>query len=236
MTNTESQTLASIVTGNHKAAAVLEKYDLDFCCRGKRSLADACAEKGLSAGMILTELESMYSGNQCKELVFEKMNAQQLISHILLHHHFYVKQAIPQILLHLEKVAAKHSERFPYMPKVLNIFIKVQDEMLSHMYKEEKILFPRILDDHQQKLAGAEACNIPGYISNPVAVMESEHDMVGQLMYDIRSLTNNYTIPENACTTFTTVLNELKDFENDLHTHVHLENNILFPLAMEKAV
>lgn len=230
MTTLSEQTLATIVTNNHSTVPVLEKYDLDFCCKGKRTLTDACTEKGLPLDSILAELEQ--SGiNVSSKMPFTEMTAEQLISYILINHHFYVKQSMPAIIGHLEKVAAKHGERFPNMVEVLGLFREINDEMTMHMHKEEVILFPRIkevaglLDAHQHRNLA------PGYISAPIQVMEHEHDHAGDVLYKIRNLTNNYTPPAGACTTFQVCLAELKAFEEDLHRHVHLENNVLFPLA-----
>ncbi|MEP7237131.1 MAG: iron-sulfur cluster repair di-iron protein [Ferruginibacter sp.] len=230
MTNLAEQTLASIVTNNHFTVPVLEKYNLDFCCKGKRTLTDACMEKGLSVEKISGELENALTALQ-NNMPFTEMTAEQLVSYILIHHHFYVKQSMPTILGHLEKVAAKHGDRFPYMIEVLNLFKEINAEMTLHMHKEEMILFPRIkeiaalLDDHQHRNV------VAGYIAAPIQVMEQEHDHAGNILYQIRELTNNYTPQAQACTTFLVSLAELKEFEEDLHRHVHLENNILFPLA-----
>ncbi|MBK8788265.1 MAG: iron-sulfur cluster repair di-iron protein [Chitinophagaceae bacterium] len=230
MTNIAEQTLATIVTNNHFTVPVLEKYDLDFCCKGKRTLADACTEKGISIEAISEELEKS-SEIPTTKMPFTEMTAEQLISYILIHHHFYVKQSMPTIIGHLEKVAAKHGDRFPYMAEVLSLFREINDEMTMHMHKEEVILFPRIKEVTAQQEAHQHSNLAPGYIAAPIQVMELEHEHAGDILYKIRSLTNNYTPPEGACTTFQVSLAELKEFEEDLHRHVHLENNLLFPLA-----
>jgi regulator of cell morphogenesis and NO signaling len=138
---------------------------------------------------------------------------------------------MPTILGHLEKIAAKHGERFPYMVEVLCLYNEIKEELTSHMMKEETILFPRIKElealsniSHSRKLS-------EGFVSAPIHVMELEHEHAGDLLYKIRELTNAYTPPADACTTFKVSLAELKEFEEDLHKHVHLENNLLFPLA-----
>ena len=231
MTNIAEQKLATIVTNNHFTVPVLEKYHLDFCCKGKRTLAEACTEKGLSIETISEELEKATTELQSNKMPFTAMNAEQLISYILIYHHFYVKQSMPTILGHLEKVASKHGDRFPYMVEVLAIFKEINDEMTAHMYKEEAILFPRIKEVEGFQHAHQHANLSEGYISAPIQVMEHEHDHAGNLLYRIRELTNIYTPPAEGCTTFQVCLAELKEFEEDLHRHVHLENNLLFPLA-----
>jgi regulator of cell morphogenesis and NO signaling len=235
MINLTEQTLASLVSSNHQSAAVLEKYQLDFCCKGKRTLADACKEKGLNLPKITTELEFLLNGPSEKHLPFEEMTAEQLIGHILIHHHFYVKQALPRIRQHIEKVAYKHGENFPYMIKVYENFVAVYEELSMHMEKEELILFPRI-KEIERHIQQKDNTHYPkGYLTSPINVMEQEHEHAGSLLNEIRVLTNNYSIPESACTTFRVTLAELKEFEEDLHKHVHLENYILFPKA-EKMV
>jgi regulator of cell morphogenesis and NO signaling len=229
MTNIAEQTLASIVTANHQTVPVLEKYNLDFCCKGKRTLSEACTEKGLSLEAILEELQISTGGDTA--LQFSAMNAEQLVQHILLRHHFYVKQSMPSIQDHLVKVAAKHGDRFPYMFEVLNLFITLRNEMSLHMQKEEVILFPRIKEIESLYLFKQKRNIESNYIFGPVGVLENEHDIAGEIMSCIRELTGNYTAPGEACTTFKVVLAELKEFEEDLHKHVHLENNLLFPLA-----
>lgn len=229
MTDLANNTLASIVTKNHQAVPVLEKYHLDFCCKGRRTLSEACEEKGISLESILQELA--ITGAEKPGLVFDELTAEELISYIIIHHHLYVKQTMPVILGHLQKVATKHGERFTYMPKVFDLFLTINGEMLLHMNKEENILFPRIREIAANANAAHKKQFAAGFIDGPVSVMEQEHDQAGSIMYNIRELTSNYTAPADACTTFRVVLAELKAFEEDLHRHVHLENNILFPLA-----
>lgn len=231
MTSIAEQTLANIVTHNHATVPVLEKYHLDFCCKGKRTLQEACKEKELSLETIISELEKTTKSEQNSRMPFTEMNAEQLIGYILIHHHFYVKQSMPTMLSHLEKIASTHGDRFPYMIEVLELFNEINEEMTSHMQKEEMILFPRIKEVEALFSVNQNGKLREGYISEPVQVMEAEHDHAGEIMYKIRQLTNTYMPPIDACTTFKVSLAELRAFEEDLHRHVHLENNLLFPLA-----
>ncbi len=158
-----------------------------------------------------------------------------MISYITIHHHFYVKNSVSTIFSHIEKVATKHGDRYPHMKEVSKLFLEVIEDLLPHMEKEEKNLFPEI-----KRLAEGitNAWNIDSdsiLINMPIQVMETEHDHAGQLLYKIRELTNEYTPPEDACTTHRVCLDELRFFEQDLHQHVHLENNILFPMAKKMA-
>ena len=218
MENIQEASLKSIALENFELIPILEKYSLDFCCRGKTTLKQACIEKEVSLESILAELNQASSSKKT-QMPFTEMTAEQLISYILIHHHFYVKNSIPTILNHIEKVNSKHGEKYPHMEKVLALFNAVADELLQHMQKEEGILFPRIKN---------------GYIDGPISMMEIEHEKAGDLLFEIRELTQQYLAPDTACTTHRICLDELKAFELDLHQHVHLENNILFPMAKQK--
>lgn len=231
MSKIAEQTLASIVTAQHQTVPVLEKYNLDFCCKGKRTLEQACKEKGWLVEEVLKELESASELDTASATPFKEMNADELIQHILIRHHFYVKQSMPTIQEHITKVATKHGDRFPYMFEVLHLFIQLKNEMTMHLHKEEAILFPRIKEVASLHHFNQKREIDSNYIFGPVGVMEAEHDEAGKICSLIRELTNNYQPPADTCTTFKVTLAELKEFEEDLHRHVHLENNLLFPLA-----
>lgn len=231
MKNLEQQSLSSIVLEQHELVPVLEKYNLDFCCRGKQTLAEACAEKNIDLAKLVLEMnESVSPGTAAS--VFTRMSAEELIAHILPHHHFYVKNSMPVIINHLDKLVSKHGERYPHLNRILQLFTAVKDEMLAHMQKEEQVLFPRIKEITALISQEKELIYLRDYITSPIKAMETEHDHAGQALFEIRRITNNYTAPEDACTTHQVCLQELKAFENDLHQHVHLENNILFPMAL----
>jgi len=232
MNNQITKSLAQIVNDNHKAASVFEKYDLDFCCKGKRSLQDACIEKSLPVEKLLSELQAV--NDNCEVPVdFQKMTLTQLADYIVTKHHAYVKAEMPQIFSSLQKVATKHGDRHPEMRKVFELFSVIKSEMEEHMDKEELILFPRIEVAEEGALAEKTANMNVFYIQHPIQMMEAEHEKAGQLMTEIRELTGNYTPPNDACTTYRLSFAELRAFESDLHQHVHLENNILFPRAIE---
>ena len=232
MNNQITKSLAQIVNDNHKAASVFEKYDLDFCCKGKRSLQEACIEKALPVEKLLSELQAV--NDNCEVPVdFQKMTLTQLADYIVTKHHAYVKAEMPQIFSYLQKVATKHGDRHPEMRKVFELFSVIKSEMEEHMDKEELILFPRIEVAEEGALAEKTANMNVFYIQHPIQMMEAEHEKAGQLMTEIRELTGNYTPPNDACTTYRLSFAELRAFESDLHQHVHLENNILFPKAIE---
>lgn len=229
-----SLTLAQIVNNNHQAASIFEKYHLDFCCKGKRSLAQACSEQQLPVSRVAEELEDIFAkGNKRQMVDFDQMNLTQLCDYILNTHHAYVKNEMPQIYAYLHKVSSKHGDRHPELYKIFQVFAAVKEEMEGHMKKEELVLFPRIKE--LQKLTNNENANLQlnlAYLQSPIQVMEQEHDHAGSLLNDIRMLSQDYTPPQDACTTYRLSFAALKAFELDLHQHVHLENNILFPKAI----
>lgn len=225
------ETLSNIVLNDHRTATVLEKHRLDFCCRGKRTLLEACGGNEELTNQIVTELESA-AGDACAiHMPFSEMTADQLIAHILVHHHFYVKKIMAPLCTHLEKVAVKHGSRYPHMIEVFQLFVEVSNEMAVHMQKEENILFPAIKQAEAAYKSNSVTLRDRSVIEGATVAMETEHDHAGELMRRINELTKGYTAPQDACTTHRLSLAELKHFEEDLHIHVNLENNLLFPLA-----
>ncbi|HET7898037.1 MAG TPA: iron-sulfur cluster repair di-iron protein [Flavisolibacter sp.] len=223
-----NKTISQIVAEHHQTAPVFEKYGIDFCCKGKRPLEEACTERALNKEEIVAELNNAIATNHTVT-DFNALSLSALADYIVRTHHTYVKFNMPQIYNYVLRVATKHGERFPFMNEVFQLFSEVQEEMNQHMLKEERILFPRIKQLETEGLA-----DIPlEYYTGPISVMENEHEKAGSLLYQIRELTNQYTAPEGACTTFRLSLASLQDFEADLHQHVHLENYILFPKAVE---
>ena len=231
MTNQMTKSLAQIVNDNHKAASIFEKYNLDFCCKGKRSLQEACIEKSLPIEKLLIELQAI--NNTCETPVdFGKMTLTQIADYIVSKHHAYVRTEMPQIFAYLQRVATKHGDRHPEMRKVFELFSIIKNEMEDHMDKEELILFPRIEAAEEGAFENKTTNMNVFYVQHPIQVMEAEHEKAGQLMGEIRELTGNYTPPQDACTTYRLSIAALQAFETDLHQHVHLENNILFPKAI----
>lgn len=222
-----NKSLSSIVTENYEAAQVFEKYGLDFCCKGKRPLAAACEEKAIDTDNLLRDLNEVLLANS-NPSEFDQMPLSTLIGHIIDTHHSYVKDSLPRISSHIFKVATKHGERFPYMKRVYVLFTQMKKELEFHMEKEEQLVFPRIKEIEE----GKPLPDQPQYLRAPIDVMEEEHEVAGTFMQMISELTSGYNAPAEACTTFQVALNELKGFEADLHQHVHLENNILFPKAI----
>jgi regulator of cell morphogenesis and NO signaling len=230
-------TLKTIVTDNFQTAAIFEKYSLDFCCRGGRTIDDACKEKGIDVASVLTDILSIEKKEGTSAEQFTAMDPDILCDHIVETHHAYVSRMIPVLFTHTKKIAAVHGENHPELFRIAQHFETVAIELTQHMQKEEQLLFPFIRQLQAAKRSGQTAAAAPfGSVQNPIRMMEAEHQNAGDELYEIRSLSKGYTPPEDACTTFRVTYQELQSFERDLHQHVHLENNILFPraLAMEQ--
>ena len=226
-------TVAKIVAKNYKAADVFKKYEIDFCCGGNVSLAEACEKKKINFYDIQNELQNIDNQSD-SNFDFDRWELDFLIDFIINQHHSYVVENIPLIIQYSDKVAKVHGENHPETIEINKLFHEVAKELADHMQKEEKILFPFI---KQMVKAKKESIPMPpavfGTVKNPIRMMETEHETAGDIFKQIAKLSNNYQPPLGACTTFRVLYAKLKEFEADLHKHVHLENNILFPKASE---
>lgn len=233
-----SATLKAIVTEDFRAAAVFERYSLDFCCKGGVTIAEACAGREVDPAGVYADLEeALRTPGDPDES--GRWTPDTLIDHIIRTHHAYVRSAIPVLSVHTRKIADVHGPNHPEVIAIAAQFGAVAAELLHHMQKEEMILFPYIM---QMAAAARQGRTLaaPGFGSahNPIRMMEAEHAAAGDALYGIRALSNTYTPPPDACTTYRVTYQELRQFEEDLHRHVHLENNILFPsaLALEREI
>ncbi len=232
-TELRTATLKELVTNNFQTAAVFEKYSLDFCCRGGKTIDEACKEKGINLLTVLDELSQVENDNKNVSTSFTEMAPDVLCNHIVNTHHAYVAKMIPVLYAHTQKVAAVHGANHPELISIAKHFETVALEFQQHMKKEEQMLFPFIKALYAATKKNEPVIHSPfGSVKNPIQMMETEHQHAGDEMFEIRSLSNNYTIPEDGCTTYRITYKELQDFERDLHEHVHLENNILFPAAV----
>jgi regulator of cell morphogenesis and NO signaling len=223
-----------IVLSNPAARQVLEDAGLDYCCGGGRSLHEACLQADASAEEILDRLRGNSKNTGPDESNWMAAPLSELTRHIREKHHQYVREAIPRMQALLEKVTTKHGKDHPEVEDIRSFFTELGKEMIMHMQKEEQILFPYV--DALERAANAHGSVEPPFfqtVKNPIYAMMKEHDAVGELVKQIRSLSAEYTAPADACTSFKTLYAGLKEFEADLHQHVHLENNILFPRAVE---
>lgn len=232
MTATLDMTIRDIVANDFRTAAVFQRHGIDFCCKGGRSIQDACQNSRVTADEVLKEIAEATTTPATGGARFNAWDLATLVSYIVGNHHAFVRQAMPVLLTHTKKVAGVHGDRHPELPEVAQLFSEVAGEMTSHMAKEEQILFPYIVAlEEASRRAGGRPSAPFGTVRNPIRMMEAEHESAGDAMARIRSLTSDYAIPDGACTTYRVCLQELEAFERDLHEHVHLENNILFPKA-----
>lgn len=231
-----TERVGGIVARDYRAAGLLERHDIDFCCGGDATLEDACRAAGVDVDHVIAELAELSAEAAEAAERWESRDLDELTRHIVRTHHAYITSAIPIISGHLHTVARVHGMRHHEMIEAARWFDRLADELVPHMRKEEMVLFPRIEDLVRACRSGrAPACDVPGSLESPIDAMRDEHEEAGEAMRQIRRLTNNFVPPDDACTTYHATLNELAAFEADLHRHVHLENNILFPRASELA-
>lgn len=223
-----------IALANPEARQILEDAGVDYCCGGGKSLHDACAHADVSAEEILKRLRENSKLVRPDEKAWTSAPLGDLTRHIREKHHRYVREAIGRIKTLLEKVKAKHGENHPEIAEVQRLFTEVGQEMIMHMQKEEQILFPYI-DTVERSTTGSGSLEPPFFqtVKNPIHAMMKEHDSAGDLLKQIREASGDYTPPTDACTSYKALYQDLREFEADLHQHVHLENNILFPRAVE---
>lgn len=229
----KERTVGQIVAYDYRAAQVFRNYGLDFCCGGNLTIEEACEKKDVDPNKVHTALQSLTDENG-KEDNYDQWSLDFLVDYIVNNHHQFSRKKLPEIGAYAKKVAKVHGERHPELTEIYYEFTKLHSEMINHLDKEEELLFPYIKEMVEAE-KNNEAPEQPDYISaaNPVSMMEDEHDEAGEAIAKIRELSNDFTPPEDACATYRILFENLEGFEKDLHKHVHLENNILFPKALE---
>ena len=234
ITKENDETLGQIAAKDLRKAEIFKKYGLDFCCGGKKTVKQACAEKGLDVAKIEQELQQADRNPSTRPLPYGDWSLDFLADYIVNTHHSYVKKTLPELRNYAAKVAAVHGDRHPELIPILRLVEEVSAELSTHMIKEERILFPYIKElvvatNNSQSVHAAHF----GTVQNPISMMEMEHEMVGENLAAIRTLSGNFALPGDACASYSLLYKMLDEFEDDLYTHVHLENNILFPKSLE---
>ena len=222
------------MTANYQTASVFQSYGIDFCCGGNITVEKACEKKGIDPDEVYTALgNTVQSSNGAHN--YNQWSLEFLIDYIINNHHTYVRSKMPEIDAFARKVAKVHGRRHPELNEIQQLVKKLYTEILDHLEKEEKDVFPYI-----QKLnGGANGVTFSSeeahydYEVHPVTLMEEEHDEAGGIMERIQELSEDFSPPQDACTTYRLLFKYLEDFQKDLHKHVHLENNILFPKALK---
>lgn len=230
---TESKTLARIVADDFRAAQIFERFGLDYCCKGKRQLNIACREKGIQPAEVITELEALAS-EQNNTQRFNSWSVDFLTEYIVQQHHTYVRTMLPVIQGHLQKVMNAHGEKYPEVAEIQHRFITLSPILVNHLLEEEATVFPLIKVVALSRQLNLSEAFIENELESYLGNLDEEHSEVGDILKEIQTLSNNFTPPGGACTTFRVLYQELKAFQEDMFRHIHLENNILFPKALAK--
>ena len=232
MTDIDPTTPLGVIVTEHPAlAGDLERLGLDYCCGGRRSLGDACAEQGLDVNSVVDDLSA--GARHAPPEDWASMGPAQLVDHIEATHHAHLHAELPRIEALAAKVDSVHGDRHPELAFIRATFDELALELEPHLAREEQILFPMI-----RELAGAPD-DLPapsfhcGSLSNPIRVMLVDHDRAGELLDQLRGLTSGYVTPDDACASYTALYEALAALEADTHLHVHKENNVLFPAVLE---
>jgi regulator of cell morphogenesis and NO signaling len=224
-------TVGGIVAQKPALSRVFEQESIDYCCGGKKTLDEVCHKKGIDAQVLLATLEASLQASPEEPTVNPaSMTLTDLANHIEETHHAYLRTEFPRLDIMTEKVAAVHGEKNESLYAVRQTFLALVEELTSHMMKEEQILFPMVRQLESDEPASGFHC---GSITNPIRQMEVEHDIAGSALETLNELTEGYTPPEWACNTYRAMLDGLAHLESDMHQHIHKENNVLFPRAIE---
>ena len=234
-----NQNIGELVAQDYRSASVFKKYGIDFCCQGNRTINDACTEKLLDVEVVLNDLSDIGNVSNSSGIDFKSWPLDLLADFIEKTHHRYVEDKSPELISYLDKICEVHGENHIELYEIKELIQQTVGNLSQHMKKEELVLFPYIRKMEKAKRTG-ELLQKPsfGTIQNPINQMESEHSAEGDRFRSIETLSNNYTPPADSCNTYRVTFAMLKEFQDDLHLHIHLENNILFPksILLEKQV
>jgi regulator of cell morphogenesis and NO signaling len=231
----KQETVGELARKDYRKAEVFKKLGIDFCCGGKKSVEEAAAIAGLDVNLVKEALDkSSLINSGSAQHDFDGWPASFLADYIVNVHHKYVRESTEMLDELSNRVAYKHGERFPHLPLLRHYIMELLEELHTHMRKEEMILFPFIKQLEQQDAAvPVGSCGSFSTVQQPISVMEHDHDSAGELVRKIKELTNNFTVPANACNSHNLYIRKLEEFVGDLYQHIHLENNILFPKAVQ---
>jgi regulator of cell morphogenesis and NO signaling len=221
-----TKTVRELAVEIPNATRIFEELGIDYCCGGYRPLEEACASANVAVDDVLRALEGSDASASVTACDWNTRSLCELVDHIVNKHHTFVKSETPRLQKLIAKVAGVHGQNHPELQQVQTALSELADELAAHMLKEERILFPYV-----KQMAGGAGCGPScfGTVQNPIRVMMLEHDNAGEKLRQIRWATNNYKLPTDACVSYSSLFAALVAFEEDLHQHIHLENNILFP-------
>ena len=223
-----SETVGAVVARDYRAAAIFERYGIDFCCGGNVPLAKACQDNGIDQEALRRELEQAAAQPVDRSQNYDAWELPFLADYIVNTHHIYLRENIPTIGSYAHKIAQVHGAYHPEVVEIAGIFDKLAADMALHLQKEEEQLFPAIRKLVSLEKEGNAAAGDVEELRKILAELSHEHDEVGAAIHEIRRLADDYTVPADVCNTFMVTYRKLREFEDDLHKHVHLENNILF--------
>jgi regulator of cell morphogenesis and NO signaling len=226
-TEIKTQTVGEIVAGDYRLASVFREAGIDFCCGGKKSISESCLEKGIDEQELIEKLNQASATPVEGNMKFNEWEPGFLSDYIINVHHSFVRKSVSDLSAYTTKIANVHGENHPELTEVAVLFEGLKNELLSHMEKEEKILFPAI------KGAMAGSAKSAETVRSELSSFTDEHEAAGAAMDRINEITGNYSLPADACNSYRVTFDLLEKFEDDLHTHVHLENNILFPNTLQ---
>ncbi|MBJ6366977.1 iron-sulfur cluster repair di-iron protein [Snuella sedimenti] len=234
LNNNSQKQIGQFVAEDYRTAAIFSNYGIDFCCKGQRTIEEVCEKKGIDSDELLDKLNSVINTSANQSIDYKSWPLDLLTEYIEKKHHRYVEEKVPVLRQFLDKLCRVHGERHRELLEINALFVASSRELAAHMKKEELILFPFV-----KKMVQATLDQNPiqapqfGTVENPITMMMQEHDNEGERFRKIAELTNNYTPPADACNTYRVTFAMLEEFEKDLHLHIHLENNILFPKAIK---
>ena len=230
---TATQTVREIALQEPASMRVFERFGIDYCCGGRKPLAEACAAGNIEVDVVIAALESAAIESAPAVKDWQLSPLEELVAHIVATHHSYVKTELPRLAVLAQKVVNRHGTQRAELPKLQSALAQLDAELTQHLAKEEAVLFPYIVQLERARAAGsARPASCFGNVANPIEMMTQEHDAAGALLAEMRRLSGNFTTPPDACPTYHAYYDGLREFEQDLHQHIHLENNILFPRAI----
>ncbi|MEP7077022.1 MAG: iron-sulfur cluster repair di-iron protein [Acidobacteriota bacterium] len=232
MNHLQSKTIGEIAIETPASTRIFEEYKIDYCCHGNTEFNEACELAGVSPVEISEKIAEVIRAGDTYSTTTSCL--KELIEYILDKHHLYTHQEIAMLPALMKKVANRHGDSHPELFKMEKLFAALCKDLTSHMYKEERVLFPYIveLEAHVMDESPLTEPHF-GTVNNPMRMLKMEHEDAGAILEKLRSMSKDYELPEGACTSFRTLYSRLEEFERDLHQHIHLENNILFPTAIE---
>lgn len=221
------RTVGELVAERPGRSRIFQAFKIDFCCQGGRTLREACVKQGVAVDTVIEQLEAELADSEPPQSNPAELLPDKLVSHIVEQHHGFLRRELPRLHAMAERVANVHGGHTPSLVEIHETFVAMEDELTSHMMKEEQILFPAIVSLCQGKTMPQ------GSLDGPIHCMIHEHEDAGAALSRLRELSNDFQPPADACSTYRALFAGLQDLEEDLHRHIHLENAVLFPAAQE---